>query len=69
MHGELVWIRKLAELDVTFGVRFLTFSKSVSSFDLPLFFHDSSLEIILIEHLTYGNDRPSFENAAREAPE
>ena len=35
--AELVWDRKLVDLDTRFGVCFLDFSKSVSSFDLPLF--------------------------------
>ena len=50
------------------GCRFLFFSKSVSSFVLPLFFHDSILEKILLEHITSGNDRPSLENERRVAP-
>ena len=50
------------------GGRFLVFSKSVSSFDLPLVFPAALLKNILLEHITFGNDRPSFENKTEEAP-
>ena len=34
-----------------------------------MIFPDNSLEKIFIEHLTSGNDRHSFENEWREAPD
>ena len=67
--GELGGHRKFGIYVWQVGCRFLFFSKSVSSFDLPLFFDDIILEKIFLEHITFGNDRPSLENERRVAPD